>query len=132
MRLKFSYALMVVVLGGALWVGTRSDGDLAPGERAQALERSIKCPVCRGQSVADSGAEASKAIRTEIARRISNGESDAEIRGYFARTLGEDVLLRPPSSGLAGLVWVLPVAGLVGAGCALALAFLRWRRWGDE
>jgi cytochrome c-type biogenesis protein CcmH len=129
MKLKLSYGLMVVVLLGALWAGTHGGHTPSNDERALALEQSIKCPVCRGQSVAESDAEASKAIRTEIVRRISAGESDSEIRRYFAQTLGDDILLRPPSSGLAGLVWILPIAGLVVAGAAIAFAFVRWRRW---
>ena len=129
MRLKLSYGLMAIVLIAALWAGTHRNHVATADERALTLEQSIKCPVCRGQSVAESDAEASKAIRTEIVRRISAGESDSEIRRYFAQTLGDDILLTPPSGGLAGLVWVLPIAGLVVAGTAIGLAFVRWRRW---
>jgi cytochrome c-type biogenesis protein CcmH len=122
---------MAVVLVSAMWVGTHRNGPKSDEQRAIALEQTIKCPVCRGQSVAESDSEASKAIRTEIVRRISVGESDADIRNYFAQTLGGDILLRPASSGFAGLVWVLPVAGFVLAASGIALAFFRWRRWGD-
>src|ERR1700704_496868 len=101
MKLKISYCLMAAVLVGALWLGTHRSRVPSNEERAQALEQTIKCPVCRGQSVAESDSEASKAIRIEVARRISDGESDAEIRDYFARTLGSDILLRPASSGFA-------------------------------
>lgn len=131
MKLKISYSLMAIVLVSTLWAGTHHNRVPTADERALTLEQSIKCPVCRGQSVAESDAEASKAIRTEITRRISVGESDSEIRIYFAQTLGEDILLRPPSSGLAGLVWVLPVAGFVLAASGIAFAFVRWRRWGQ-
>lgn len=129
MKLKFSYVLMAVVVAVALWAGTHGHHAATPDERALALEQTIKCPVCRGQSVAESDSEASKAIRTEVARRIDAGQSNDEIRAYFAQTLGDDILLRPPSSGFAGLIWVLPVAGLVAAGGVIALAFVRWRRW---
>lgn len=130
MKLKLSYGLMVIVLGVALFAGTRSEATPSEAQRALSLEQSIKCPVCRGQSVAESDSEASKAIRTEIQRRIADGQSDGEIRAYFAQTLGDDILLRPPSSGWAGLVWILPVAGLVLAGAGIGVAFWRWRRWG--
>ena len=129
MRLKLSYGLMALVLIGALWAGTHARGTPTNDERALALEQQIKCPVCRGQSVAESDSEASKAIRTDIQRRIADGQSDSEIRTYFAHTLGEDILLRPPSSGFAGLVWVIPIAGFVVAAAAIAFAFARWRRW---
>src|SRR5260221_4142939 len=131
MKLKISYSLMAIVLVGALWAGTHHHRVLSSEERAQALEQTIKCPVCRGQSVAESDSEASKAIRVEVARRIADGESDSEIRSYFARTLGSDILLRPASSGFAGLVWVLPVAGFVVAATGITFAFVRWRRWSE-
>jgi cytochrome c-type biogenesis protein CcmH/NrfF len=82
--------------------------------------------------VAESDAEASKGIRVDIARRIADGQSDSEIRSYFARVYGNDILLRPTSSGLAGLVWVLPVAGFVMAAAGIGFAFWRWRRWGVD
>jgi cytochrome c-type biogenesis protein CcmH len=128
-KLKLSYVLMAAVLAVALFAGTRSQAAQTPAQRALALEQSIKCPVCRGQSVAESDSEASKAIRTEIERRIADGQSNGEIRDYFAQTLGDDILLRPPSSGWGGLVWVLPIAGLVLAGAGIGFAFYRWRRW---
>jgi cytochrome c-type biogenesis protein CcmH len=129
MKLRISYGLMAVVLVGALWAGTHRGGTATDEERAQALEQTIKCPVCRGQSVADSDSPAAKDIRAEIVRRISLGESDTEIRNYFAEKIGADLLLRPSSSGFAGLVWVLPVAAFVGAAGGIAFAFMRWRRW---
>ena len=129
MKLKLSYGLMAIVLVGALWAGTHRNRVPSSEERAQALEHTIKCPVCRGQSVAESDSPAAKDIRIEITRRISDGESDAEIRSFFAQTLGADLLLRPASSGFAGLVWVLPVAGFVLAASGIAFAFVRWRRW---
>jgi cytochrome c-type biogenesis protein CcmH len=129
MRLKLSYGVMALVLAFALYAGTRANAASGPEQRAQALEQSIKCPVCRGQSVAESDAEASKAIRTEIQRRIASGQSNDEIRSYFSQTLGEDILLRPKSGGVAGLVWVLPIAGFVIAAAGIGFAFRRWRRW---
>ena len=127
--LRLSYGLMALVLVTALFLGTRSSGPTDPLDRAQALEQTIKCPTCRGQSVAESDAAASKAIRTEIARRIAEGQTDGQIRDYFAVQYGEDILLRPASSGWGGLVWMLPVAAIVLAGAGLGVAFWRWRRW---
>src|SRR3954469_12372689 len=104
---------MAVVLAVMLAVGSRSTGPTDPLDRAHAIEQTIKCPTCRGQSVAESDAPASKAIRTDIAERIAQGQSDDEIRTFFASKFGDDIILRPKSSGIGGLVWVLPVVALV-------------------
>ena len=122
------WALLVVVLAGALVLGTRVDrGPRSPEERVEALTGSFQCPTCRGQSVRDSAAPVAAAIRSEVARRVQAGESDDAIRAYVVSRYGEAVLLNPPRDGVAGLVWALPVVALVAAGAGLAFAFRRWR-----
>ncbi|CAN5155054.1 hypothetical protein BH18ACT4_BH18ACT4_06470 [soil metagenome] len=125
-----SWLAMAVVAVVALGIGTfTSGGPSTPEARAAELAGTIKCPTCRSQSAADSDAPASLAIRAEINRRVQAGESDSEIRSYFASRYGEQILLTPSGSGLAGLVWVLPVVAVIVGGAGLAFAFSRWRRW---
>ncbi|MGH9243970.1 MAG: cytochrome c-type biogenesis protein [Acidimicrobiales bacterium] len=129
-RFLFSWALMAVVLVAGLAVATFGSREPRTAEaRMLAVAETIKCPTCRSQSVADSDAPASEAIRSEIVRRIDEGESDGEIRAYFASRYGEQILLTPRSSGTAGLVWALPIVALVVTGAGLGWAFVRWRRW---
>jgi cytochrome c-type biogenesis protein CcmH/NrfF len=42
-------------------------------------------------------------------------------------TWGESILLTPDSSGVGGLVWVLPVVALVLALAGVGYVFWRWR-----
>ena len=128
MRRWVPWAALAAVVVVALAVGTfdRSGGPRSDEDRASSLAEGFRCPTCRGQSVSGSDAPAAEAIRTQIERQISEGRTDREIR--------DDVLSRyprseqvPPRSGLAGLVWVLPVAGVVLAVAGLAVAFRRWR-----
>jgi cytochrome c-type biogenesis protein CcmH len=119
---------MAAVLAVALLVGVVQDrSPTTPAERAHNLAEQIACPVCDGQSVADSGVSASRAIRQLIDVRIAEGASDDQIRDELARRYGDDVILTPGRSGLAGLVWALPVAVLVAAAVGVGLAFRRWR-----
>lgn len=97
-------------------------------EQVEAIARTLKCPICRSQSVADSDVAASRAIRIEIARLVEEGRSADEVRDAIATTYGDDVQLIPPASGFAGLVWTLPVVAVVIALVAISAAFARWRR----
>jgi cytochrome c-type biogenesis protein CcmH len=81
--------------------------------------------------VADSDAPAAVAIRRQIERQIDEGRSDGQIRDYILSRYPRSEQV-PPRSGLAGLVWALPVAALVVAVCALAVAFRRWRVVGSR
>jgi cytochrome c-type biogenesis protein CcmH len=120
---------MAVVLAAALTIGvTRAGGPRANEERVEAIAKTIKCPVCRSESVFDSKADASQNIRDEIARQVAAGRSDDQIRAFInARFQDQGLLLVPPKSGVDSLVWVLPVVALVLAAGGLVVAFRKWR-----
>jgi cytochrome c-type biogenesis protein CcmH len=126
------WAALAVVLVTALAIGTfdRGGGPRSDEDRAQSLAASFRCPTCRGQSVADSDAPAAVAIRSEIERQIDEGRSDGEIREFVLDRYPRSQQV-PPRSGLAGLVWALPVAAVVVALFALGVAFRRWRVVGE-
>lgn len=125
---RWPWLVLAALLAGALAVAAVGDrGPRTTAERARAVSESVKCPTCQGQSVADSSAPAARAIRTEIARRIEAGETDDQIREYIAGIYGPENLLTPPRDGVAGLIWFLPVAGMVFAVGGLAVVFQRWR-----
>ncbi len=128
---RYSWIAMGIVLVAALAAGWSSGGSSSVEDRARAIESTIKCPICRSQSVETSETQISVDIRADVRRRLRAGESDDTIRQALAQRYGQDIQLIPPASGIAGLVWILPVAGLVVAVGGLALAFRRWRRTSD-
>lgn len=113
-----------LVIGGA----GRSDGPRTPAARTVAIAGDLRCPVCQGLSVADSRTPTADAMREEIRRRVDAGESDAQIRASFVARYSKEILLRPETSGVSALVWILPVVALLSALGGLAFAFRRWRR----
>ena len=128
MRRVLSILLPVVVVVVALVIGSSgSGGSASDAERAQSIAGTVRCPTCRGQSVASSDAPAAVEIREDIDRRVAAGQSDEEVQAALVGAYGDGILLNPPGSGVAGLVWVLPVAGLVLGAAALAVALRRWR-----
>jgi cytochrome c-type biogenesis protein CcmH/NrfF len=130
MTRALSWGALALVTVAALAYGTVDEGPARSTEdRVQAVAATIRCPQCRSQSAADSDAPTAFAVRNEIAERVDAGESDAEIRAYFASTYGDQILLTPPAEGVGSLVWVLPVVAAVLGAAGLGWAFVRWRRW---
>jgi cytochrome c-type biogenesis protein CcmH/NrfF len=128
---KVAWAALAVVVAVVLAVGTHRPGRPTVQQRASAIAAEVRCPACRGQSAELSDAPAAKAVREFILAQVSAGQGRAQIEQELEDRYGGDILLRPPASGVAGLVWVLPVVAVVIAGGALALAFRRWRAMTD-
>jgi cytochrome c-type biogenesis protein CcmH len=100
--------LAVVVVVGLIM------GDSAAEDRVNALGSRIKCPVCQGEAIGDSPSETSAAMMEIVKEKVSAGETDAQIIDYFTARYGNGILLDPPFSGSTLLVWLLPVAAVVG------------------
>jgi len=126
---RVAWAVLLVVVAVALVIGVTDRSPATAEERAHNIAETVMCPACSGETVANSQAPVAVNIRKQIAKRVDEGQSDGEIRDALAATYGERIILNPPKSGIAGLVWVLPVAGLVAAVAGLVVAFRRWRTW---
>lgn len=109
-------------------------GALAPREPATQTEQvfdiatGIRCPTCSGESAAASDADISKQIRLDIAQRLEQGQTTEQIRAFYASRYGESILMTPQSTGVAGLIWVIPVAAVVLAVSGLVSVFRHWNR----
>ena len=130
MNRRVAWLLLGIVVIGALAFAFVSNGSSHPSaaKRADTIARAVRCPTCRGQSVAESAAPAAQAIRTEIRRRIHGGQSRRQIEAYLEGRYGSDILLTPPNGGFGGLVWIIPVVVIVGAAAGLGVALQRWSR----
>lgn len=123
-----SWVLMAIVGVAALIIGVAGDsGPASGGERVYELASTIRCPQCRGQSVAESDVTIAREIRADIGQRVAAGETDDEIRQIYIDRFGRSVVLTPDAGGLTGLVWIVPVIAAGLAVAAIALAFQRWR-----
>lgn len=128
-KLLLSWLLVGVAVATMLAFGV-VDGrdDRTNAERAQDIAETVACPQCVGQSVAESDVAIAREIRVEIGRLVVAGYSDDDIRARFAERYGDWVILTPSRSGVSGLVWVIPVVGLVVGVGLLAMTLSRWRR----
>jgi cytochrome c-type biogenesis protein CcmH len=120
--------LAVVLVIATVVLVDRSGPSNAPAARATRLQNELACPVCTGESVADSNAPESRAIRVDIAKRIRAGQTDGEIRNAYVAIYGEHVLLTPSNGGLGVVAWGLPVIAVVIGFAGIVLALRRWSR----
>lgn len=113
-------ALLATLFIGLAWAQTATPADptLTPAQEAQVqrVARGLRCPVCQALPITESSTEISHRMLADVRRLVVAGQSDAEVRGYFARRFGESVLLDPPKSGVNLLLWGLPLLALLAGG----------------
>jgi cytochrome c-type biogenesis protein CcmH len=121
-------ALAVVVLAAVVVLVVRSRPNDSVAARTDRLEHQLACPVCQGESVADSDAPESRAIRADIPVRIKAGQSDAQIRAAYVATYGQKILLSPTNSGLDLVAWIVPALAILLGAFGIGFALRRWSR----
>jgi cytochrome c-type biogenesis protein CcmH len=121
------WVTLAVVLAIALAFSVaRSNATPTLSQRAAAIDGNLKCPSCEAISVEDSSASTAAAVRQLVLSRLREGQTDQQIYQYLESRYGPSILLRPPTTGLTAVVWVVPlVAAAAGLG---GLGVFFWRR----
>ncbi len=129
MIIRFLIAAVVALLNLSL-AAAQTPSDEAPSPeteaRVEAVAETIRCVVCKNQSIADSDASLAKDMVRVVRERIEAGDSDEEVRAYLVNSYGEFVLMRPTWSAKNIGLWAAPLI-LLGIGAALAFHFIRTR-----
>lgn len=99
---------------------------LSPEARAIALK--IQCPICEGQSIAESNATISKQMKAIVQEKLDAGWTERQILDYFREKYGDAVLREPPRSGVVLGIWLIPPAVLLGGLAFVAFVVRSWRR----
>jgi cytochrome c-type biogenesis protein CcmH len=125
MKWPVALALGVLACAGAALATTPQAplSDPALEARAQSLAREIRCVVCENEPVALSSAEIAVDMRAAIRERVKAGDSDDQVRRFFADRYGEFVLLRPRLGVDTIALWATPfLLLLLGGGALIVMA----------
>ncbi|HLF42635.1 MAG TPA: cytochrome c-type biogenesis protein CcmH [Acidimicrobiia bacterium] len=93
-------------------------------DRAQQIGSRVRCPVCQGESIADSPAQMAQDMMSLIGEKVAQGATDQEIIEQLLTSYSGAVLLDPPVSGVTLWLWLAPLVA-VAAG---VIVIVWWRR----
>jgi len=122
-------ALAVLAILGAVWsyVFLQNPPQPSLDQRVHDVASQLRCPVCQGESVADSPSQLSQQMRGVIRQQLQSGKSEQEVIQYFRTSYGDQIVWSPPWQGFTLLAWLVPI-GLLLAGIILLFFVLRdWR-----
>jgi len=119
--------LLVVVIV-AFTVGTHRSSHPTLDSQVMHIAGEVRCPVCDGETAAQSSAAPSVEIRAQIRQELQAGDKPDQILAGLVQSYGSGILEKPQASGIGLVVWVVPVVGAVLMASALILVFGRWRK----
>ncbi len=118
---------LVVVAVIALVIGTERHSHPTVEQRTTSIAGAVRCPVCSGETVAQSETRISVQIRDYIHKEVVAGKTRSEILSSISASYGSSILESPPAKGINVLLWVFPVGAIVVAVAGLGIGFARWR-----
>jgi cytochrome c-type biogenesis protein CcmH len=87
--------------------------------RARNLQRELRCLVCQGESIDESGSPFAADVRHLVRQQIADGQSDQQIQDFLVARYGDFILMKPPLQSDTWLLWLAPFLVLaVGGGIA--------------
>lgn len=92
--------------------------------QAERIGTKLHCPICSGESIAQSQTDISRQMMNEVRSSLLAGQTEAQILDRFVASYGERILMEPPKRGINLLLWGLPVGALL-LGTALWQGYLR-------
>ena len=130
-RLLRRWGLWLVIAAAvvvALVIGANRPGHPTLEQQTMSLANQVRCPVCAGESAAQSQVPAAVAIRNQIHQELAAGTPSRQVINDVVRVYGTSILEKPQARGIGLVVWLLPVVVVMIAVLGLILAFARWRR----
>ena len=92
------------------------------------LEGQLMCPICEGETLAQSDSPAAQRIKAYIQQRIDQGATRSEIKRELVDQWGARILAAPPRHGFDLLAWLLPIVGVLGGAAVIGILAWRWSR----
>ncbi len=96
-------------------------------QRVQDVASQLKCPVCQGESVADSQATIAQQMRQVIREQLQSGKSEQDVVQYFVHSYGDQIVWLPLWQGFSLLAWLIPMAFLLGGAVLVFIVLREWR-----
>ena len=84
--------------------------------RARNLQRQLRCLVCQGESIDESGSPFADDVRHLVRQQIAAGQSDRQIEDFLVARYGDFILMKPPLQADTWLLWLAPFVVLAAGG----------------
>lgn len=82
-------------------------------DRVRSIGSQIRCPVCQGESIAESPSQTARDMMNLIRQRVDEGLADQQIIDEILASYSGALLLDPPVRGVTLWLWLAPMGALI-------------------
>jgi cytochrome c-type biogenesis protein CcmH len=93
------------------------------------ISAQLRCVVCQGLSLQDSPSQLAQEMRGIVREKLEEGMTPPEVKAWFVEKYGEWVLLEPEPRGFNLVVYIMPLAMLLGGA---GFVFFKARSWTQQ
>ncbi|MGJ7921325.1 cytochrome c-type biogenesis protein [Neobacillus sp. LXY-4] len=132
MNKKFSIGLLMIlfIFQGtfAVLAADKSSINLKSKEfKAVASQFMCTCGCGQDHYACDmAGCKNTESFKADLVEMMEKGMDKDEIREYYVKALGEEILTSPEKKGFSLTAWVMPFAALGGAGTGIFFVIRKW------
>ncbi|HLI01130.1 MAG TPA: cytochrome c-type biogenesis protein CcmH [Acidimicrobiales bacterium] len=120
--------LALVVVGvTVLAIGSHRTSHPTLAQETTSIASAVRCPVCSGETAAQSQTTDAQNIRRTIKADLEAGRTRQQILAQLVAAYGISELERPPVRGFNLILWLLPGVVVAAAVAGLVVVFRHWR-----
>jgi cytochrome c-type biogenesis protein CcmH len=127
-QLRFTFFVLFIILAGLMAAPVLAQGQPPTDDQVNAVARQLYCPVCENTPLDVCPTQACAQWRDLIRLKLSQGESDQQIKQYFVENYGARVLNEPPREGLNWLAYLVPPLVIILGAVFLVRALQTWKK----
>jgi len=125
---RFAILAAVAVLAALLVIPVLAQGPTPTDDEVNAVASELYCPVCENTPLDVCPTQACAQWRDLIRLKLTQGETESQIKQYFVENYGARVLNEPPRQGLNWLAYIVPPLVILAGAIFLVRAFRSWRK----
>jgi cytochrome c-type biogenesis protein CcmH len=111
-RMAFFVLLTALLLSAVFPVDAQEPTGSITDDEVNAIAKELFCPICENTPLDVCETQACADWRQVIREKLAAGQSDEQIKDYFADQYGVRALAVPPAEGVTLLVWLVPIIAI--------------------
>lgn len=111
--LTFIMLLLAAVFAHSAAAQSDSGSRTVTDDEVNEIAHELYCPICESTPLDVCPTQACEDWRQIIRTKLSQGETEQQIKDYFVEQYGPRALAEPPREGFTLAVWVIPIVAVV-------------------